>query len=67
MKDAINASVGKWLLEKGHTKTDLAESTGISVAMLTNKLQGETKWFWHEVCAISDVIGVSLDDLHKSE
>lgn len=62
MADNINSIVGKWLLEKGHTKTDLADKTGISLPMLTNKLQGENKWFWHEVCALADVLNLPLED-----
>lgn len=63
MADGINTAVGKWLLEKGHTKTELADSIGVSLPMLTSKLQGETKWFWREVCSLADLLGVSLDSL----
>ena len=63
MTDEINSCVGKWLLEKGHTKTDLANTIGVSLPMLTNKLQGETKWSWPEVCALADALDVSLETL----
>lgn len=63
MTDAINATVGKWLLDTSHTKVQLANELGVTVETLTNKLQGETKWYWREVCQLADYLGVNLNDL----
>lgn len=63
MADAINTSIAKWLLDTSHTKSQLADELGITPATLTNKLQGETKWYWREVCQLADYLGVNLNDL----
>ena len=39
----INQILGAWLLQKGHTREQLATAAGVSVAALNDKIAGTTK------------------------
>ena len=59
----INEKVGAWLLEKGHTRTSLAATLGITTVTLDNKLTGETDWSWSQAKKLADILDCSLDEL----
>ena len=59
----INEKVGAWLLEKGHTRTSLAASLGITTVTLDNKLTGETDWSWTQAKKLAGILDCSLDEL----
>lgn len=61
----ITEKVGGWLQRPGATKKDMAETLGITVVSLTNKLQGDTPWMWSEVVKISEIVGCTLDELAR--
>lgn len=63
MCKGICNEVGAWLLKPGNSKSELAESLGITTRSLRNKLNGEQPWLWCEVCKIAEITGCSLDDL----
>lgn len=67
MSKAISEKVGAWLLKPGNSKGLLASELGINVQSLRNKLRGETPWAWEEICALSNLIGCSTEDLRDKQ
>lgn len=63
----INQILGAWLLQKGHTREQLATAAGVSVAALNDKIAGTTKWKWDEVCDIADFISIPIQDFREKD
>ncbi len=63
----INQILGAWLLQKGHTREQLATAAGVSVAALNDKIAGITKWKWDEVCDIADFISIPIQDFREKD
>ena len=63
MNDRINEKLGAWLLKEGNTQELLASKIGISRPTLAGRLNGKSKWNWEDVIRISQLVGVSLDEL----
>lgn len=61
--DEIKTRIGVWLLKPEHTKKELAFKLGMTPQTLTNRLDGTFPWRWSEVCALTEVIGCSLEEL----
>ena len=63
MTQIINEKLGAWLFVKGNTREKLADGLGITKLTLARRLVGDSAWKWAEVVRISEVTGVSLDEL----
>ena len=63
MTQIINEKLGAWLLVQGNTREKLADGLGITKPTLASRLVGDSAWKWAEVIRISEVTGVSLDEL----
>ena len=63
MTQIINEKLGVWLLNSGNTRDKLADEIGITRPTLASRLNGESKWKWDEVIAISRITDTSLNEL----
>lgn len=63
MGSRINEKLGAWLLDKRHTKAELAEILGISRPTLNDRFAGKSKWTWDEAIIVARISGCTLNDL----
>ena len=60
--EPINRVLGAWLLDRGNTRDLLASKLGITRPTLNNRLK-IGGWSWVEVLRISDLTGVTPNEL----
>lgn len=60
--EPINRVLGAWLLDSGHTRDLLASKLGITRPTLNSRLK-IGGWSWVEVLRISDLTGVTPNEL----
>ena len=63
MSQAINEKLGAWMLEHSESRTSVSQKLNISRPTFNKRINGDSKWKWHEVIAISELIGVPIDEL----
>ena len=63
MTDRINEKLGAWLVQTGHSKTQLAKELDLSRPALRQRFNGDAKWKWEQVVRISELTGCSLNEL----
>ena len=63
MTDKINEKLGAWLLKDGNTRDALSKKLNISRPALQNRLNGTSKWYWHEIVKVAEITGSTLDEL----
>lgn len=63
MNVRINEKIGAWLLDKEHTKAELAKLLGLSRPTLDGRLAGKSKWNWEDVVKVSEITGCTLNEL----
>jgi len=64
MKD-LQATVYGYVKAEGITKDQLAERLGIGRSAFYDKLGGRSQWYLAEAYKLSQLLGVSLDDVAR--
>lgn len=60
---AINAALENYTSEEKVTYSQVCGKLGISAASLANKRKGVTDWKWSEILALSEMMGLTPDEL----
>ena len=60
---AINAAIDAYMLAEKATYSQVCGRLGISAASLANKRKGVTDWKWSEILALSEMMGLTPDEL----
>ena len=60
---AIDCAISHYIADKKITRDQMAELLGMSANTLRWKREGKNEWLLSEVLKLSDLMGVSLDEL----
>ena len=61
----LQAMIYGYVKAQGITKDDFAERLGIGRTSFYNKLAGRSQWYLWEAQKLSQMLGVSLDDIAR--
>ena len=61
--NAIDSKIAHFMVDKKINQEQMAQLCGLKNDTLRNRRNGKTKWTWEEAIILSDLLGVSLDEL----
>lgn len=64
-KTKLQIAVKVYQMETGTTTKHLADAVGITCEAFNNKLSGRNQLKFHEAKALSEILGMTLDELYE--
>ena len=61
--EAITSCLVAHMKGNGITQVMLAESLGITTNTLREKMRGNADWRWHEILKLSEITGMTPDEM----
>lgn len=60
---SIDEKIGQYIKDNNLTRGQMADMLGMSANTLRWKREGKNPWLWDEILHLSDILGMSPDEL----